>query len=194
MLFSNTCYLRFPVPPPLEKSKKPFSGLGSDPAASAIEIAPLVFVHVEEWPSKVLLKQGEVKNNTKLQLTIKTKDHTTNTAEESKSLRASKGDASAKTVTIKKKVEHTTPTEEQHMDLHQSTTLPNDSSSFYGLTLCVGKHIYTSVVGVHVSLIEFILDDWLKWVPTRDFVMKRSTDTPSDLAKGTASYPGFINL
>lgn len=37
----------------------------------------------------------------------------------------------------------------------------------FGVTLCVGKHLYTSVTAVSNEILEFIVNDWLRWVPTR---------------------------
>lgn len=155
----------FPIPPQFLKSKKP---LGGDPAATAVEIAPMVFLHIEPWPTRLLLRHD---------------------GEQDARMGQAEKMGLRQTDESKPKVSSKNPNEAiEERETEEQGRAPN----YYGLTLCVGKYIYTSVVGVHeLLMIDFILDNWLKWVPLRGSI-KRSMSTT--LAADHPSYPAFITV
>lgn len=132
MIFMIYVPIRFPIPPQLRQSDPSLVDSGT----TAIEIAPLVFLHIELWPSLLLRRLDGAPTKSRL---IAVTD---------------------------------APKSEQG----------EVSGRFFGLTLCIGKYIYTSVSGVHETLVDFILNNWLRWVPLRG---RSSVDG--------STFPSFIN-
>lgn len=51
----------------------------------------------------------------------------------------------------------------------------------FGVTLCVGKYVYTSVTAVSSEFLEFIINDWLRRVPPRNVRPSPSSPLQPDI-------------
>lgn len=48
-----------------------------------------------------------------------------------------------------------------------SETEKDGDGPYFSVTLCVGRYIFSSVIGVHIRVLSAIFSDWLKDVPLK---------------------------
>lgn len=107
-----------------------------------LEIAPFVYLYFEPWPEQEL-PMPQPKAPTE-------KPETGSGGSSSLAVRAV-GDRRGKTQSAESAVERGTA-----------------SGPYFSVTLCVGKYIFSSILGVHIRVLSSIFNDWLRAVPLKE--------------------------
>ncbi|KFH17143.1 hypothetical protein TGMAS_274120 [Toxoplasma gondii MAS] len=134
-----------PVPPMLRHARNPYADY-----PEGLEIAPGVSLFFEPWPEDVLPVPKRFAGDEFRQVS------TAAAMQAVEAVLSQKGKAPGASA----------PKEESKSSREGHNSLKVEPQ-FFSVTLCVGKYIFNSVVGVEASVLEFIVNRWLRLVPEK---------------------------
>ncbi|KAL8437426.1 hypothetical protein ACSSS7_001021 [Eimeria intestinalis] len=135
-----------PVPQCLRRAKNPFKDY-----PEGIEIGPYVYLYFEPWPAEVLpMPHPEPPASS-------------SSSSSGGGVRAKDSSGGAASIQPASSAEGGGTAREGP----PAQASGDEGGPYFSVTLCVGKYIFTSIIGVHVKVVSAIFNEWLTQVPLK---------------------------
>ncbi|PFH38445.1 hypothetical protein BESB_007870 [Besnoitia besnoiti] len=162
----NFATVECPVPQMLRHARNPYRAY-----PDGLQVAPGVYLFFEAWPNEVLrMPPNFAEESLAPAAAVEAVSEAAKAVRGEKSRGDAGGDAPKKDAAPPPKEEPARGDCRRNGARFGAVRQRGRPPQFFSVTLCVGQHIFSSVMGVEADVVEFIINRWLAFVPNKDAI------------------------